>query len=295
MPINRREFIKSAAALPLAAAPATLLAAATAGAEPPVPPIDPAKIHPSEFDNADLDMPYALVHFARVANSILLDGPHRGWISLSVWRGTKNCHWYDARIMENILALAWFYTTRRPWNPYRGNAELRYRLELALQFWCGIQNDDGRFSEYGPQQWNLAATSFAVKFMSEALRLLKSGPPISAALHQRTINGCRKALRAVLFDADFYAHGRSYSNQYTNIFAGGAAFLALYPDAELAEQLRKRVETSPTELQSPCGYMYEHDGPDLGYTLNTHHENLRMAYNYWRHNALGAILVEEEN
>ncbi|MGH9600246.1 MAG: hypothetical protein ACRD27_10310, partial [Terracidiphilus sp.] len=46
---------------------------------------------------------------------------------------------------------------------------------------------------------------------------------------------------------------------------------------------------------SPCGYMYEHDGPDLGYTLNTHHENLRMAYNYWRHNAFGAILVEEED
>ncbi len=291
MPISRREFIRSAAALPFAASPAALLAAQ----EPPVPPVDTGRIHPSEFGNADLDMPFALMHCAEVANSILLTGPDKGWISLSVWRGRSNCHWYDARVMENILSLAWFYTTRRSWNPYRGNPELRYRIELALQFWSSIQSDEGRFSEYGPQQWNLAATSFAVKFMAESLRLLKSGPPISSAIHQRAIGCCRKALRAVLFDPDLYAHGRSYSNQYTNIFAGGAAFMALYPDAELSDQLRKRVEESPTTLQSPCGYMYEHDGPDLGYTLNTHHENLQMAYNYWRHNDLGAILIAEEN
>ena len=41
--------------------------------------------------------------------------------------------------------------------------------------------------------------------------------------------------------------------------------------------------------------MYEHDGPDLGYTLNTHHENLQMAYHYWRGTHLGEILIEEEN
>lgn len=290
MLIERREFLKCAAALPFFAASSSVFAD-----EPSVPPIDTAKIRAAEFEDEDLDMPYALVHFARVANSIELDGPQRGWISLSVWRGFGNCHWYNARIMENILSLAWFYTTPRSWNPYRGNAELRYRLELALQFWCGIQSDDGRFSEYGPQKWNLAATSFAVKFMSEALRLLKNGPPISPALHQRAVDSCRKALRAVLFDPDLYAHGRTYTNQYTNIFAGGAAFLALYPDAELSAQLRKRLESSPTELQSPCGYMYEKDGPDLGYTLNTHHENLRMAYNYWRGTPLGEMLVGEEN
>ena len=41
--------------------------------------------------------------------------------------------------------------------------------------------------------------------------------------------------------------------------------------------------------------MYENDGPDLGYTLNTHHENLQMAYHYWRGTPLGDILLEEEN
>lgn len=290
MTIDRRQFVKCAATLPFMAAPGALFAA-----EPPVPAVDAAKIRPFEFDDADLDMPYALMNFARVANSIQPDGPQRGWISLCVWRGLNNHHWYDARIMENILALVWFYCTRKPWNPYRGNPELRYRLELALNFWCSIQSPEGRFSEYGVEKWNLPATAFAVKFISESLRLLKSGPPISAALHQRTVDCCRKALRAVLFDDDLYAHGRTYSNQYSNIFAGGAAFLALYPDATLAAQLRKRVEESPTDLLSPCGYMYEKDGPDLGYTLYTYHQNLWMAYNYWRRTPLGNILIEEEN
>jgi len=293
MPINRRNFLFSAAVVPFV--PLGRLFADDAGSYPPVPPLDAAKIKPSDFADADLDMPFALSHFAEVANAIETDGPDRGFINLSVWRGTSQLHPYNARIMESILTLAWFYTAPQKWNQYRGNAELRKRLELALTYWCNEQSPDGKFSEYGPQQWNLAATAFAVKFVSEALRLLKNGPPISGAIHQRAIDCCRKALRATLFDPDLMGHGRSYSNQYTNIFAGGAAFLNLYPDAELSARLADRASIIGSELQSPCGYMYEKDGPDLGYTLNTHHENLQMAYHYWRGTRLGDLLVEEEN
>ena len=272
-----------------------LIGAAETAAIPPVPALDASKIEPSDFADADLDMPFALSHFAEVANSIETDGPDRGFINISVWRGTNNLHPYNARIMESILTLAWFYTAPQTWNQYRADAALRARLELALEYWCNMQSSDGKFSEYGPQQWNLAATAFAVKFMSEALRLLKTGPPISNAIHRRTIDCCRKAVRATLYDPDLMSHGRSYSNQYTNIFAGGAAFLALYPDAGLSARLAERASIIGTELQSPAGYMYKKDGPDLGYTLNTHHENLQMAYHYWRGTHLGDLLVEEED
>lgn len=293
MRLNRRNFLLSAATVPFV--PLPRLFAAGMEAYPPVPPLDTSRIKPSDFVDDDLDMPFALVHFAQVANAVETDGPDRGFINISVWRGTRNLHSYNARIMESILTLAWFYTAPQKWNQYRANAALRGRLELALACWCNLQSPDGKFSEYGPQQWNLAATAFAVKFMSEALRLLKSGPPIAAAIHRRAIDCCRKAVRATLFDPDLIRHGRTYSNQYTNIFAGGAAFLDLYPDAELSARLAERVSVSGTELQSPCGYMYEKDGPDLGYTLNTHHENLQMAYHYWRGTHLGDLLVEEEN
>jgi hypothetical protein len=292
--INRRDFLLAASALPFLSV-SELAAAPEAATLAPVPALDASKITPSDFSDEDLDMPFALSHFAQVANSVVLDGPDRGFIDISVWRGTSQLHPYNTRIMESILTLAWFYTAPQKWNQYRANPELRARLELAMEYWCNLQSPDGKFSEYGPQQWNLAATAFAVKFMSEALRVLKSGPPISDAIHQRTIDCCRKAVRATLYDPDLMSHGRSYSNQYTNIFAGGAAFLDLYPDAELSARLAERASILGTELQSPAGYMYEKDGPDLGYTLNTHHENLQMAYHYWRGTHLGDLLVAEED
>ena len=107
--------------------------------------------------------------------------------------------------MESILTLAWFYASPRKWNQFYANKALRARLELALEYWCNLQSPDGKFSEYGPQQWNLAATAFAVKFISETLRLLKTGPPITPALHTRAIDCCRKALHATLSDPDLIA------------------------------------------------------------------------------------------
>jgi hypothetical protein len=281
--MTRRELLLNAAAVPLMPA-----------SDRAIPPINASKIRPDDFADTDLDMPYALSHFAELANSVVPDGPNRGFIALSVWRGEKNTHPYNARIMESILTLAWFYTAPQKWNQYRGHPTLRARLEWAFDYWCRMQSSDGRFSEYAPQEWNLAATAFAVKFFSEALRLLKSGPPISAEIHQRAIDACRKALRVVLFDPGLYRYGCEYSNQYTNIFAGGAAFLKLYPDDALAAQLRKRFEASSQDLQSPAGYFYEKDGPDLGYTLDTHHQNVRMAYNYWRDTPFGGMLAEQE-
>jgi hypothetical protein len=295
--MNRREFLVSAAAVPLASSFAIKSSGdtpAAAAAVPQVPPFDPSRVRPSDFSDADLDMPYNIAYLSRIANAVETDGPDRGFINISVWRGTSQLHPYNARIMESILTLAWFYSSPRKWNQYYANKALRARLELALEYWCNLQSPDGKFSEYGPQQWNLAATAFAVKFISEALRLLKTGPPITPALHMRAIDCCRKAVHATLNDPDLLSHGKSYSNQFTNIFAGGAAFLAMYPDADLSAQLAATVEASPHELQSPCGYMYEADGPDLGYTLNTHHENLQMAYSYWRGTHLGDFLLVEE-
>jgi len=294
--LNRRDFLVRAAAVPLFSSPAMLAAQAATqpAAVPEVPPFNPSRVRPSDFSDADLDMPYNITYLSRIANAVETDGPDRGFINIAVWRGYGQLHPYNTRIMESILTLTWFYASPRKWNQYYGNRALRARLELAFEYWCNMQSPDGKFSEYGPQQWNLPATAFAVKFISEALRLLKTGPPITPALHARAIDCCRKAIHATLNDPDLISHGKSYSNQFTNIFAGGAAFLALYPDPTLWAQLKEKVESSPTDLQSPCGYMYEANGPDLGYTLNTHHENLQMAYSYWRNTPLGDILLAEE-
>src|SRR5690606_22581608 len=114
---------------------------------------------PHTLTRTEKHMPYFLTHFHRVANAVREDG----FIDISVWRNQVDNEPYNARVMENILSLAYFYATDRPWNPYYGSEPLRARLEAALRFWVGMQNTDGRFSEYGWQRWNLAATAFATK------------------------------------------------------------------------------------------------------------------------------------
>jgi len=260
----------------------------------PLPTFDPAAVKPSMFTDAELDLPYYLVHFPRLANSVVEDGPDRGFIRISVWRNEKDNQPYNARIMENILSLAYFYSTDRPWNPYFGAPGLRDRLEAALAFWAGAQAPSGAFSEYKPLGWNLAATAFATKFMGQTLRLLEKGPPVDPELMQRVRAAQRKAIRVVLTDPDFYAHGRNYSNQFTNVWPGAFAWLSLQKDDEIETLLRKRIAESATEFQSPAGYLYEAGGPDWAYNFGTHHSNLLGAWFYTKGTALGKHFIEEE-
>ena len=261
---------------------------------PKIPPADFSKLKPSDFADDELDLPYYLAHFHRLANSVVEEGDNRGFINISVWRNPQDNKPYNARIMENILSLAFFYSTKRPWNQYYASPAVRVRLEAALDFWCRIQHPDGRFSEYGPQRWNLPATAFATKFMGETLALLHRGPPIDAKLHERVVKADRQAIRVVMTDPALQEHGRNYTNQYTNVFAGAPAFLKLHPDPELRSLLRRRMKEKTRIFQSPAGYFYEARGPDWGYNLGTHHSNLLMAWNYLRGTDLGSLLVAEE-
>ena len=261
---------------------------------PPVPAIDLATLKPSDFTDEEIDLPYYLKHFHTVANSVVETGPTKGFINIAVWRQKEVNQTYNARIMESILSLVYFYTNKRPWNIYYGNTALRTRLEAAMEYWCNMQNPDGRFSEYGPQQWNLAATAFATKFMGEGLVLLKNGPPIDKMLHERVKQADRKAIMATLTLPILYEHGKNFTNQFTNAYAGALAYLSVYPDAEMQRVLHERVKQTAIDFQSPVGFFYEAGGVDFGYNFNTHHSNLWMAYHYSRGTPLANTFIEEE-
>jgi len=275
-------------------------------AEPPrwekVPPVDFSKIKLDDFSDDELDLPYYLHHFHTVANAIEENGPTRGFMTIPVWRGRdKNQQGpHNARVMESHLTLAFFYCTDRPLNPYFGDKRVRDRLEAMLTFWCDMQHEDGRFSEYKPQGWNLPATAFATKFMGQTLTLLKRArdkAPIDAALYERVIEADRKAIMVVLTRDDlFWDHAKRFTNQYTNVFAGAAAYLNLFPDEkEIPPLLAKKFAEADRDFRSPCGYWYEADGADFGYTLHTHHSNARMTYERFGHGTpIGDMLERQE-
>jgi hypothetical protein len=261
---------------------------------PQVPPVDWSKLKPEDFSDDELDLPYYLGNFHKLANSVVETGENRGFMDLSVWRSPQDNKPYNARIMENILSLAFFYSTGRPWNQYYESPALRVRLEAALSFWCKIQSPDGRFSEYGPQQWNLAATAFATKFMGQTLTLLRSGPRIDQVLMAQVAAADRRAIEIVLTDPDLYRHGKVFTNQYTNMWAGAVAYLSLYPDAKLAAEVHRNIRENSGVFQSPAGYFYEARGPDWGYNLGTHHSNLAITWHYLRSTDLRSVLAQEE-
>jgi hypothetical protein len=259
-----------------------------------VPPVNLATIKVSDFLDDELDLPYYLVNFHRVANAVPLEGDLRGWITASVWRGDRNQRTFNARVLESQLSLAFFYCTKRPWNPYYGHAAVRTRLEAMLERWCNMQSPDGKFSEYAEGRWGLAPTAFATKFTSETLRLLAKGPPIDAKLHVRVKQALRKAILITLTDAELWRHGQTYANQFSNVFAGGLAWLGMFPDdEEVRALLLKRMKEAATGLQSPAGYFYERDGADWGYSLSTHHSNLHVAWHYARGTAFEPLILDE--
>lgn len=248
---------------------------------PEVKEIDLSQIDPSLFSEEEWFVPYYLEHFATVANSVVDTGEHRGFFSLSVWRGAHNHHTYNARVMEGILSLVWFYCTDRPWNVYHGDPALKKRIEASLQFWSKMQHPDGRFSEYAVDRWGLAPTAFATKFIGRALWLLdKQGPQIDADIFEQSRVSLRKAIYIGFTDDGLWEHGKRYSNQYANLWGGALSYLDVWPDDEIEQLLHKRLKESLTALQSPLGFFYEKGGPDWGYNLSTHHSDLQVAWEY---------------
>jgi hypothetical protein len=257
-----------------------------------VPPADLGQIGLDAFADDEIDLPYYVAHFHQLATAVERDGPTRGFIIAPVWRKVEDNKPYNARVMENILSLAFFYTQQRPWNPYYGSPQLRLRLEAALSYWLQMQSPEGLFSEYGEGKWNLAATAFATKFMGETLHYLKDGPALNEDLVKQVADADRKAILAVLYGAELYDFGKRFSNQYTNIWAGALAYLDLYPDPEIRKTLETRLASSMRDFQSPVGYFYEAEGPDMGYNLGTHHSNIRMAWHYAKGTPLEKYFVD---
>jgi hypothetical protein len=250
------------------------------------------KLDPAVFADDELDLPYYLAHFSTVANAVEVAGANRGFININVWRGKVDVH--NARLMENVLSLAWFYTQKREWNPYYAAPELRARIEAALRFWTASQAPDGQFSEYEPGIFGLAPTAFATKFFGEALILLRSGPPLDRDVLEAAEDCLAKAVRVTLSAQSMYATGRSFTNQFGNVWGGGLALLSFRPDAELRSLWEQRFVQSRADFQSPAGFYYEADGPDFEYTLNTHHHSLRQAWEWLRGTPLGKDLSERE-
>lgn len=251
----------------------------------PVPSADFASLSLTQFADHEIEVPYYLFHFAQVANAVVETGTDRGFLNIKVNREPVDNQPYNARIMENQLSLAYFYSVNRPWNPYRGHPAVRVRLEAMLDRWARIQNQpgsadgdfDGLYAEYSATNWSQAPTSFGVMHAAEAVDLIRdAGVPFDATVLENARVSLRRALMALFTRADMRSHARQWSNQFNGSYHAALIYLENWPDAELDAAFAKAVADSAAQDQSPAGFYYEQEGPDFGYS-GVHDNNLRVA------------------
>ena len=273
----------------------------------PVPSANFSTIQLSQFADHELDVPYHLNHFAQVANSVVenttvINGVTypRGFLNIKVNREPVDNVPHNARILEMQMALAFFYTADRPWNPYRGSLPVRQRLEAMLDLWTTMQAPEGStyaglFTEYSAGNWSMAPTSFGVMAAAQAVdMILASGLPFDATILENAKTAIRRALMALFTREDMRRHARQWSNQFNGAYHAALIYLERWPDAQLDAAFVQAVKDSSAQDQSPAGFWYEQEGPDFGYS-GVHDNNLRVAWPRLRQRAdLASYIIGDD-
>ncbi|WP_113703624.1 hypothetical protein [Nonomuraea lactucae] len=186
---------------------------------------------------------------------------------------------YNARVQEHVFTLAWFHANARPWNPYAGDRVLLSALDAALGHYLSLQNDDGSFPEYAPNEHHMAATGFGLGYLSKTLRILRRADMLPERRRQLAV-ALAKAMTWFLDpnNRTVWQTRLTFANQTTSGLAGSALALRLDHDAALRRALRAAIERLATSGQSPAGFFYEERGMDMNYNFEVMLPEMADAY-----------------
>jgi len=160
-----------------------------------------------------------------------------------------------ARKQEAVLSLALLYQTKNKENIYYNNKKILEWLNAALEFWTRIQDRNGSFNEWYPNEHSFVATAFSCYAVSETLLLLK----------EKIIN--RNSIIKCLEKSADWLSGK-YEHRVQNQQSGAAiALLNIYFLTKKKKYL-KDSERKINELiknQTKEDWWMEYNGPDIGY------------------------------
>lgn len=257
----------SAAAAPL------VTPAAVPGPLPEVAALDPSTIDLSGFSGLEQRIAPYLANLARLANSVNDDSAtNYGYITCNCWRTGSGPS--DARVMENVLTLAYFYTADRPWNPYFHDPALRARLEAALRFTLGTQNADGSFPQGSGDVHSRAATGFALELYAIMLELLGADGTADTALVSSLSEAMKAAATWFLEDEEVWGpRGSQFANQVAGGLVGISRLLGRVDDAALRARFLERLADHERISQSEAGF-YRDGTVAHRYSLEVESEDL---------------------
>ena len=251
---SRRSLITGATAIGLLA---TLPASAHALPAPP-------PVTPNRRSFAPDEQRFA--QYLMLVSPMVADMNSSGFFGGGWWRSPNAS--YNARVQEHVYTLAWFATQARSWNPYRGNAQVLAALDAGLGHYLGLQHADGSWPEYTRDQHSLAATGFAMGYLSKTNALLGR----AGVLPQRQAQITASLRRATTWFLDgsnsvVWQRPLTWANQTTAGLAGAALALKQNPDAGLRQRLTEAFARLAATGQSPAGFFYEESGADTNYNF----------------------------
>ncbi|MEW9554913.1 hypothetical protein [Nonomuraea sp. NPDC050783] len=251
----------------------TPVPAVASGPLPEVAPLDPATIDLADFTGLEQQLAPYLGNLARLANSVNDDSTtNHGYITCNCWRAGQGPN--DARVMENVLTLAYFYTADRPWNPYHRDPALRVRLEAALRFMLGTQNADGSFPQGSGDLHSRAATGFALELYAVMLELLDADGTVDAALVPALTAAMKAASRWFLEDEEVWGpRGAQFANQVAGGLVGISRLLRRFADQELRTRFEQRLAEHERVSQGAAGF-YRDGTVAHRYSLEVESEDL---------------------
>lgn len=226
-----------------------------------------------------------LMMAAPLANDIVGDRSARnfGFMSGGWWRPRDVQSESNARIMEHVATLSWFYSNERTWNPLYRSVALLPRLEAAVEYYTSLQLEDGSYPEYQGQS-SLAATAFGIVAQADTYEALRK---MRVAGH--SVQRLRESIeRAVVWfmnqNAAHWAPPVQVFNQVAAGLVGAQRALQVLGDYPLGQaSINERIRYLCEDGQASAGFMHEPLGVDFGYNFTVAMPDLAWLYTATMH------------
>lgn len=162
-----------------------------------------------------------------------------------------------ARKQEAVLTLALLYTIDHDKNRYYKSGEIFDYIRAALRFWTVIQNGNGSFNEWYPNENSFVVTSFSTYAVSESLILIRDELPLDEY----------EAVIGALVKAGDWLVGRNETRVMNQQTGAAIALYNLYlltGSAVYRDSSGEKISLLDRR-QSEEGWFLEYGGPDIGY------------------------------
>jgi len=162
-----------------------------------------------------------------------------------------------ARKQEAVLTLTLLYLIESDRNEYYHNSEILEYVIAAMIFWTKIQNRNGSFNEWYPNEHSFVVTAFSTYAVSESLLLLKDEVP------QKEYD----IIIASLVKAGDWLVKRNeirVMNQQTGATIALLNLHLLTDDEKYLAASKDKISLL-NQRQSKEGWFIEYGGPDIGY------------------------------